>query len=80
MKAHLLRIGALLLLCSVCDLDAKSAERLRQECRFSGGIIVHLESRGSALSVDLAVGDNVLLHVLESEDSALTATRKVLFN
>ncbi|MBL6764882.1 MAG: PQQ-binding-like beta-propeller repeat protein [Verrucomicrobiae bacterium] len=80
MKTHLLQIGALLLLCSVCDLDAKSADSLRQECRFSGGIIVHLESRGSALSVDLAVGDNVLLHVLESEDSALTATRKVLFN
>ncbi len=55
------------------------ADDFRARSGFAGDIIVHLDSNASRLSIDLAKGDNVLFHALESDAAALAATRELLF-
>lgn len=57
----------------------ETADQLKKQCGFQGGIIVQLDAAGSLLSTELAAGDNVQLQVLEAGAEALTATRKRLF-
>jgi len=79
MKNRLLLPTSLLLAFSVCFSLGKTANELRAADGFTGGIVVHLDANGSQLSIDLAQGENVQLHVLERSAKTLAASRKLLF-
>ncbi len=79
MRKTIVNFALLLLTLAPSLASADSAADIRKACNFHGGIIVHLDSNGSQLSVDLADGNVGQLHVLEGTDSGLTASRELLF-